>query len=150
MHRATSRPVVPRVSALASHSLKAALCLVVLALLAGGLAGCGGGGPQDRLESPEAIQKGRELFTVNCAECHGRQGDGQGPRASVLVTQPTDFTDPVWRSGAQPQAVFAAIRLGVQGSAMPAWPAFTEEETWDLVAYVLSLGEQGSANGGTR
>ena len=66
----------------------------------------------------------------------------------MLVTPPTDFTDPVWRSGAQPQAVFAAIRLGVQGSAMPAWPALTEEETWDLVAYVLSLAEPDATGGG--
>jgi len=114
-------------------------------------AGCSGGSPEDRLRSPEVIAQGRDLFTANCTECHGNRGDGQGPRAAVLVTPPTDFTDPVWRSGAQPKAVFAAIRLGVNGTAMPAWPAFTEKETWDLAAYVLSLAKDGDrAAGGGR
>jgi mono/diheme cytochrome c family protein len=140
MHRAPTVSALP----LAPIRLVGALALIGLAALAG----CRGGGPEDRLDSPEAIQHGRELFAANCAECHGARGDGQGPRAAVLVKAPTDFTDPVWRAGAQPQAVFAAIRLGVQGSAMPAWPAFTEEETWNLVAYVLSLADRGADGGG--
>ena len=136
MNRAPTLCVLPRLP-ISTIVLIGLLAVIALA----GLAGCGGGGPEDRLDSPEAIRQGRELFVVNCAQCHGDRGDGQGPRAAVLVKQPTDFTDPVWRAGAQPRAVFSAIRVGVQGSAMPAWPAFTEKETWDLVAYVLSLAD---------
>ncbi len=147
MHRASSRSVAPR--SVSPHALAGALGLVVLVALAGSLAGCGGS-PEDRLDSAEAIGHGQQLFAINCAECHGKQGDGQGPRAAVLTKPPTDFTDPVWRAGAQPQAVFSAIHLGVPGTAMPAWPAFTEQETWDLVAYVLSLANQGGSAGGGR
>lgn len=133
MHRSSS-------FALPILALAGALCLAALTA-------CGGESIQDRLTSREAVRHGRELYTVNCSQCHGDRGDGQGPRAAVLVKPPADFTDPVWRSGAQPQAVFAAIRRGVHGTAMPAWPAFTDDETWDLVAYVLSLGRPGGGAG---
>ena len=34
-------------------------------------------------------------------------------------------------------------REGVRGTPMPAWKALGEGETWDIVAYVLSVAELG-------
>jgi mono/diheme cytochrome c family protein len=36
--------------------------------------------------------------------------------------------------------VYFAIREGVHGTPMPAWKSLDEDATWDLVAYVLSVG----------
>ena len=53
------------------------------------------------------------------------------------------FSDPAWRHRSSPTRVFFVIREGVQGTAMPAWKNLDTEQTWDLVAYLLSIAEQG-------
>jgi mono/diheme cytochrome c family protein len=96
--------------------------------------------PEARLASAEARASGRALFLANCALCHGERGDGHGARSLGFAKAPASFTDPAWRRGATPRRVFFAIREGVHGTPMPSWDWLSEDEAWDLVAYVLSLG----------
>jgi cytochrome c553 len=47
--------------------------------------------------TPENIEKGKRLYVsdarpVSCANCHGIQGDGQGPIGKHLQPPPTPFT----------------------------------------------------------
>ena len=122
----------------------AALCL---------LSACEGGGlpppyrdlevPFERLASAAARDRGRDLYLTNCALCHGERGDGHGRRRN-LSSRPRDFTDTRWRRRATPRRVFFVVREGVQGTAMASWKSLGEEETWDLVAYVLSLADNES------
>lgn len=99
--------------------------------------------PDERLASHDARRRGRELYLENCAICHGEKADGHGPRRGSLSTLPRDYSDPAWRERASPRRVFASIREGVQGTAMPGWPTLSDGEIWDLVAYVLSVAEKG-------
>jgi len=99
--------------------------------------------PEQRLRSSEARRRGRDLFLEHCALCHGQRADGRGVRRN-LSSRPADFTDPVWRRRTSPRRVYHAIREGVPGTAMASWKVLTEEETWDLVAYVLSVAERSS------
>jgi high-affinity iron transporter len=105
------------------------------------VAGCSGGGAGSpaRLASPQAQARGRTLFERHCSICHGVNADGKGPRSAALEPPPTDFSDPAWGAKMPPQAVFLAIREGVAGTSMPAWPVFDKDETWDLVAFVRSV-----------
>ena len=91
--------------------------------------------------SSEAQHRGRELFVKHCALCHGETGQGNGPRREGLTKPPRNLADRAWRQSTSPRRVFFTIREGLQGTAMPAWFSLTEQETWDLTAYVLSLGE---------
>jgi mono/diheme cytochrome c family protein len=98
--------------------------------------------PATRLASAEARARGRALFLESCALCHGEHADGRGMRREGLGRPPRDFTSPTWRRSASPRRVYFAIREGVRGTAMAAWKgALDEEQTWDLVAYLLSAGE---------
>lgn len=95
--------------------------------------------PEERLASEEAVRRGRALYLRHCALCHGTDADGCGVRRSGLSSRPTDFTSRTWQRGASAAEVFVTIREGVRGTPMPAWKTLSEEETWDIVAYLLSL-----------
>jgi len=97
--------------------------------------------PRERLESIEARSSGRDLFARHCAICHGERADGHGRRRNSLSTPPADFTRPDWRARTSEKDVYRVIREGVRGTAMPAWKALDPSETWDIVAYVLSVAE---------
>lgn len=96
--------------------------------------------PAERLASAAALERGRALYLTHCALCHGERGDGRGVRRN-LSSHPRDLTDPTWRRRTSPRGIFYVIREGVHGTAMPAWKALDDGETWDLAAYVLSLAE---------
>lgn len=97
----------------------------------------------ESLHSDQARIRGRELYLEHCVLCHGERADGNGQRRASLDPKPQDYTDPAWRSSATPRSVFFAIDQGIQGTPMPAWSVLSNEEIWDLVAYVLSVSEKG-------
>jgi len=97
--------------------------------------------PEAQLGSSAARQHGRALYVQYCVLCHGERADGRGPRRASLSTRPADFTDPSWRARVTARRLYYVIREGVSGTPMPAWPTLTEGETWDLVAYLLSVAD---------
>jgi mono/diheme cytochrome c family protein len=100
--------------------------------------------PTARLASGEAQARGRALFVESCALCHGIHADGRGVRQH-FSTPPQDFTRPAWQRQATPRELFHILREGKAGTSMAAWKgAYDEEQSWDLVAYLLSLGEHDS------
>jgi len=106
--------------------------------------------PAAKLASADARARGRALYLVDCSLCHGANADGRGLRSRYLGDRAADFTDPAWRARVTPRTVFHAIREGVHGTPMPAWKtALSPEETWDLVAYVLSVERRRDGRGGT-
>ena len=96
--------------------------------------------PNGELDSGRARARGSGLFREHCALCHGERGDGRGVRREGLTRQPRDFTNPAWRASTSPRHVFYVIREGLPGTPMPSWRALSEQDAWDMTAYVLSLG----------
>ena len=96
--------------------------------------------PVERLAAAAAQERGRGLFLSHCALCHGERADGVGRRRN-LSSRPQDLTDPSWRLRTTPAEIYLVIRNGRRGTAMAAWKNLDEDQTWDLVAYVLSLTE---------
>jgi high-affinity iron transporter len=95
--------------------------------------------PWDRIRSVEARRRGRALFLQNCALCHGIAADGHGVRSMGLDRKPADFTSLEWNTREAPARAYQAIRDGVAGTAMASWSALSEDERWDLVAYLVSV-----------
>ncbi len=96
--------------------------------------------PRKTIDSPAAIAAGRRLFLKHCALCHGKDAKGEGERHSYLSSPAQNLTDPDWQRKATPRHVYFWIREGVEGTSMPSWKSLSEDQTWSLVAYVLSLG----------
>jgi|SRR5690606_7677071 len=85
-----------------------------------------------------ARQDGRRLFVrYNCSGCHGgRAGGGMGP----------SLRDDTWIYGSSPANVFSSIAEG-RANGMPAWGSLLpQDQIWQLVAYVRTLGSPQEAD----
>jgi len=99
--------------------------------------------PVERFSSDDARGRGRVLFIEKCSLCHGERADGNGARREGLSGKPINFHNRDWRANTTPIAVFQLISEGKRGTSMPAWPTLSEEQKWDIIAYVLSVAEDG-------
>jgi len=105
-----------------------------------------------------SLAHGQKLYTQNCAACHGENGAGDGVFADdlavageasmqtmtgadeMMMQTPVDFTDPKRMLGASPALLQGKILRGGMGTGMPMWGSiFTEEQIWDLIAYLYSF-----------
>jgi mono/diheme cytochrome c family protein/membrane-bound metal-dependent hydrolase YbcI (DUF457 family) len=87
--------------------------------------------------SQESIQRGKSLFSIDCAMCHGAGGDGNGPVASLLQTKPVDLTSADVQSMSASE-IFLVITQGkdVMPSIAESLPV---EDRWDVINYVYTL-----------
>jgi mono/diheme cytochrome c family protein len=114
-------------------------------------------------DSPESRRRGRELYlskTLNCADCHGVDGAGNGPQTIAYeknpitgepyneaglhdvwdnLNQPRNLHRGIYRGGRRPIDLFARIHAGIKGSRMPSFKNTPHEDIWHVVNYVLSI-----------
>jgi len=95
--------------------------------------------PAGLLASPQARQAGGAIYAANCAICHGSNGDGHGERREGMNPPPANLRLPPWSDAKSAGKAFLAIRSGVRGTAMPAWPSLTDQQIWSVIAYIVSL-----------
>jgi mono/diheme cytochrome c family protein len=120
-------------------SLRAGIALFTISLA---ISGCEGGQPQmpaGLLTSRQAQAAGSALFSAHCAICHGAKGDGNGVRREGMNPPPANLTLPPWSEAASAPHIYRVIRGGVRGTAMAAWPALSDGQVWDLVAFIHTL-----------
>jgi mono/diheme cytochrome c family protein len=111
----------------------------------------------------DRVARGKTLFLdkAKCFTCHGADARGDGiatkdfwlnPETSEKYKTaglhdawgtkllPRDFTSEPLRGGEDAIEIFRRISVGISGTPMPSFGSFlSEDEKWDLVAYVLSL-----------
>ena len=83
-------------------------------------------------------KRGQKVFAQACASCHGAGGKGDGPAMKNLLPVATDLTAGL----TSPESVLRSITHGVPGTAMPAFPSLTDEQTRDVVAFAVGLGQR--------
>lgn len=87
----------------------------------------------------EQIARGRELWEIECVDCHGLEGRGDGSDASEQREQVEDLTDQRSMALASDKVFYNFINEG-SAEAMPAFGEdYTEEQLWDMVAYSRTL-----------
>src|ERR1700693_4808240 len=77
------------------------------------------------------VKNGQQLFMGQCARSQGSKGEGG--RGAVLA-------QPRLRHAPDDESLFMVIRDGIKGTEMPGGYAVDTRETWELAAYVRSLG----------
>lgn len=92
---------------------------------------------------PGDPERGKAVYLEICAACHGPGGKGDGPRAPGLPVRPRDHTDPSMNALSDAH-LYRVIKEG--GGAVGKSPlmlgygsVLSEEEIWDLVAYLRLL-----------
>jgi len=104
--------------------------------------------PRPPKPTPDLISRGRKVFEeMQCKECHGAEGKGDGPSSNTLKDDfgnripPANFTTGVFKSGPRPEDVFRTFMTGLNGTPMPSFKdAFTSpDDGWAITFYVLSL-----------
>lgn len=117
--------------------MKKTLSLVIVALL--GVSGTALSAGKAKGPSPEQLEKGKSLFSVNCVPCHGEKGDGTGPAAAALNPKPRNFAKEPFKQGTKPEDVFKSISTGVKDTPMVGFGHLSEEDRWALAHWVLTM-----------
>jgi len=89
--------------------------------------------------TPELIAKGKSLFAVNCASCHGANGFGDGPAAVALNPKPRNFHEGYWKYGGGVVRIVRTVSTGSPGTAMAAFTNIPLEDRFALAHFVRSL-----------
>lgn len=110
--------------------------------------------PEPPQRKPQLLALGKKFYKeAGCFDCHGTSGKGDGPAAPTLKDEwgypivPYDFTIPgKMKGGSTAKDVYRALQVGIGGTPMPSYgDALTEEQTWALVYYTLSLARKAKA-----
>lgn len=91
--------------------------------------------------TPESITRAQKWWTLDCAMCHGKTGDGKGDTAKDMKLTMMDLTDPATLKDRTDGEIFYVIKNGFQDMP-PEGQRVKTEENWDLVNYVRSLAKK--------
>jgi len=94
----------------------------------------------------ESLLRGAEVYKTNCLSCHGETGLGDGPAGAALDPRPAQIAHST-QMLADDLLFYRISEGGVPfQTAMPAWKGvLTEEQIWDVLAYVRALGTGNAA-----
>ena len=93
-----------------------------------------------REDLPSPAKRGKLLYQVQCARCHGADGHGDGPDAAELKPPPRDFASTSWRFGPAPELIRKVIVEGIPGTTMYALGGSLSTRELDaVVEHVRSL-----------
>jgi len=84
------------------------------------------------------LERGKAIFQFSCAPCHGKEGNGDGPRAYFIFPKPENLISKRARAELNRPHLFSSISDGVLGTVMPAWSqVLTDQDITDTAEYVF-------------
>ena len=99
-----------------------------------------------------SIKTGQAVYNMNCRQCHGFRGKGDGLLAPKNPS-PADLTDAKWDHGDSDGEIFSIILNGAPAPKTEMKPmkgTIAEKDIWNLVNFIRTLGPKaGAAGAGT-
>ena len=93
--------------------------------------------------TPESQAHAKSTYAMDCAICHGANGNGNGELVADMHLQMKDFTDPSILKDKSDGELFTIIKNGDDKLKMPAeGPRAKDDAIWNLVIYVRSLSKK--------
>lgn len=104
----------------------------------------------DDKETRAHLQQGYDLYVEYCTQCHGVNGDGNGPVAEYLNPKPRNykygifkFTSTPYGSKPRKSDLILTLKRGVTGTSMPAFDRLSKEQLSAVADYVIALSLRG-------
>lgn len=94
--------------------------------------------------TPHNIQEGQAYFLLNCAVCHGNEGDGSGIRGQAMQdAKPRMLSNLDWIQSRDDLRLIRSIKYGVPGTSMTSWGDYTNSlQRMQLVMFIRTLSEE--------
>lgn len=116
-----------------------------------GLAGGGAGGVPANFDaakvekpwvaSPELVAYGRQVYSTNCALCHGAEGKGDGAAGVALNPKPRNLIKGPWKQGGGIVNHYKTLITGIPGGSMASFKHLPKVDRWALVHFIESFTE---------
>ena len=92
------------------------------------------------VSTPEEIAKGKGLFDVTCATCHGPDGKGDGPAGATLNPKPRNFHELTgWTNGPNFESMYITLQEGITNRGMASYANMTPEDRIAIITYLRTL-----------
>jgi mono/diheme cytochrome c family protein len=93
--------------------------------------------PPVNLADHKRVVAGTSHFAEYCVSCHSAPGVLSGELAKGMYPQPPVLTDSAkqWSPG----ELFWIIQNGIKMSGMPSWPGLSDDDLWNIIAFLQKL-----------
>ena len=95
------------------------------------------------------LLRGKRIFEISCAPCHGKTGKGNGPLAANTNNFPRDLTTGVYKnrstaSGQLPTDydLYRTVTIGIHNSVMPGFRQISPAGRWAVVQFIKTLSDR--------
>jgi len=90
--------------------------------------------------TPEMIEKGKSIYTMNCASCHGDQGKGDGTAGVNLNPKPRNFHDlNGWTNGPSLTMMYKTLQEGITNRGMASYANLPPEDRLDIIMFIRTM-----------
>lgn len=87
--------------------------------------------------TPEMVEKGRTLYSTNCASCHGEQGKGDGVAGASLNPKPRNFTSVEgWTNNPKFSGMYKTLQEGIVTRGMASYANLPPEDRIALIHFI--------------
>jgi mono/diheme cytochrome c family protein len=103
--------------------------------------------PAETPVDAKGLARGKELYLVTCAKCHGDDGSGKSdPTWKTAEGYPIvsrNFTSGVYKGGGKATDLYTRVYAGLPGTPMPGFgSAYPPADLWAIVHYVQTLAQR--------
>jgi mono/diheme cytochrome c family protein len=94
--------------------------------------------------TPASLSQGKKVYDIDCAVCHGQDGDGKGDLAADMKSKMADYRDPSALKDFTDGDLFYIIKNG-KGEMPSEGDRAKPDSIWNLVNYIRSCAKKDSA-----